>query len=216
MCITIGHDSAWAIWRVANGEKLLQLPVPSALQSNKADQFRPKFVRFTRLGRANYVFVAVFVPLTRGTKNQRSFVSLWSYNATHNTCANLVTAPAVAEVASALCTAGDFTAVGTLSGSVAVFDTHSMRRLYLAAQSHDIFVTAVALLAPTAPPDQQLPRIPLVAGTDFAAICYSVSADQTVQMHGVRHEDGASITAYCVWLSVMASALYLLRVVCGL
>lgn len=36
---------------------------------------------------------------------------------------------------------GNFTAIGTLSGSVGIFDTHEMKALYMAHETHGIFVT---------------------------------------------------------------------------
>lgn len=48
--MTIGHDNHWYVWRTADATKLLELPVPEQL-SGKALTFRPRFVRFTQLGR---------------------------------------------------------------------------------------------------------------------------------------------------------------------
>lgn len=42
--------------------------------------------------------------------------------------------------------AGDYTALGTLGGSVGVYDTHTFRRLYYAPETHSIFVTSVCVL----------------------------------------------------------------------
>lgn len=36
---------------------------------------------------------------------------------------------------------GGFTAIGTLSGSVGIYDTHEMKALYFARETHGIFVT---------------------------------------------------------------------------
>lgn len=41
---------------------------------------------------------------------------------------------------------GDYTALGTLGGSVGVYDTHTFRRLHYAPETHSIFVTNVCVL----------------------------------------------------------------------
>lgn len=41
----------------------------------------------------------------------------------------------------ALSECGNYTAIGTISGSVGIYDTHEMKILYFAREAHSIFVT---------------------------------------------------------------------------
>uniref|UniRef100_A0A914VN75 Uncharacterized protein n=1 Tax=Plectus sambesii TaxID=2011161 RepID=A0A914VN75_9BILA len=90
-------------------------------------------------------------PFQRGSKNQRSFLVLWAYSKERNICRPIVIKAACEEAISKLSVSecGDFTAIGTMSGSVGVFDTHEMKRLLYAEGTHGIFVTGLEFVPTT-------------------------------------------------------------------
>ncbi|KAK6013145.1 WD domain, G-beta repeat protein, partial [Ostertagia ostertagi] len=94
---------------------------------------------------------------------------------------------------SSLCVSscGNFTGVGSMGGSVYIFDTHEMKELIAFKETHGIFVTAVEFLDRTASDIKSLvqqpasgpPRnVPGPGAVVARASLISLSADQTIQV----------------------------------
>jgi hypothetical protein len=60
----------------------------------------------------------------------------------------------------------------------------------------------------------------VVAGTlcaDYACVCVSISADQSIQLHTVAHNgDRQLFSGYLLWLALVCTFLYIFLVICGL
>lgn len=105
---------------------------------------------------------------------------------------------------------GNFTAIGTMTGSIGLYDTNDMRRLLYVPQTHDIFVTGVEFLPQRAMDVDDVADQSIGIGADSRATIISLSADQTVQMHTLPYatESSAPISAYLLKLSCASALLY--------
>lgn len=106
---------------------------------------------------------------------------------------------------------GEFTAIGTMGGSVGVFDTHEMKRLMFAPATHGIFVTGVEFVPPNSAdiavtPNEKTPGV----ASEYRAAIVSVSADQTVQWHVVPFRDRgvAPFSTFIMKVTCVAAAAY--------
>uniref|UniRef100_A0A0N5A8H2 WD_REPEATS_REGION domain-containing protein n=1 Tax=Syphacia muris TaxID=451379 RepID=A0A0N5A8H2_9BILA len=205
-------DGNVCFWDVLSGKKLTILPsVPGF-----SNDHRVRSAQFTNLNSANIVFVVAYNQKKRTSKS-KSYLSLWAFNREKLACKLILLRMACSELISTMTISdcGNFTAIGTLSGSVGVYDTHEMRAIYFAQETHSIFVTGTILVFPAMNNDnsygtvQFLPKVANdVAGSDIngqpnqnyetrkrptipgiashlSVAVTSVSADQTVQLHSV-------------------------------
>ncbi|CAG9535068.1 unnamed protein product [Cercopithifilaria johnstoni] len=212
LCISVGHDATVYIWNTTNGEKICSLPVPREI----GDGFKVRSVRFTILGSKNAIFLATYNQI-RLTKKAVSHVVLWAFNNERNFCRPILVREACRETISALAVSecGNFFAIGTMDGSVGIYDTHELKLLHFAQKTHGIFVTAVEFL-PKRTHDfgplngenvRQRPHYPGVA-SEYRAAVISLSADQTLQFHAVPFLKSASFTYFLCKLSLLAFFLY--------
>uniref|UniRef100_A0A915Q5I3 Uncharacterized protein n=1 Tax=Setaria digitata TaxID=48799 RepID=A0A915Q5I3_9BILA len=193
LCISVGHDAAVYIWNTTNGEKICNLPIPEEV----GDGFRVRSVRFTVLGSKNTIFLAAYNQI-RLSKKAVSYVALWAFNHERDVCRPILVRKACRETISVLAVSdcGNFFALGTMDGSVGIYDTHELKALHFARKTHGIFVTAVEFLpqwtydfGPLSGESDRhqglISKNPLYPGvaSEFRAATISLSADQTVQLH---------------------------------
>ncbi|CAI5438221.1 unnamed protein product [Caenorhabditis angaria] len=187
--ISIGSDGTSSIWCTKTGEKLLDLPFPSELSKG----FKMRSIRCTNLGAAsnNNVFVAAYNSISRSSKDMASYVALWAFNMERKAARPFVVkivakGEAVSSLAVSDC--GNFVAIGTMSGGVAVFDTHEFKRLLYSPETHGIFVTGlefVNTVAGNISDDTSLSPVGPGAASGYQTTVLSLSADQSVQLHRV-------------------------------
>ncbi|VDK83581.1 unnamed protein product [Cylicostephanus goldi] len=80
--------------------------------------------------------------------------------------------------------------MGSMGGSVFIYDTHELKQLAAFKETHGIFVTAVEFLDRTASdvlslipqPNKDRPRLVAGPGSIARASIISLSADQTIQV----------------------------------
>ncbi|KAL3990684.1 WD domain G-beta repeat family protein [Acanthocheilonema viteae] len=205
LCISVGHDATVYIWNTADGEKICSLPVPKEIGHG----FKVRSVRFTVLGSKNTIFLACYNQI-RLTKKAVSHVVLWAFNNERNVCRPILVREACKETISALAVSecGNFFAVGTMDGGVGIYDTHELKLLYFAHETHGIFVTAVEFLPQkthdfgpfSGENERQRSHYPGVA-SEYRAAVISLSADQTVQFHAVPFVKPTPFT-YFLWKMV--------------
>uniref|UniRef100_F1L5W7 Prolactin regulatory element-binding protein n=1 Tax=Ascaris suum TaxID=6253 RepID=F1L5W7_ASCSU len=211
--VSIGHDAHVYLWAMNDGKKLMELPHLTDI----GKQFRVRSIRFTILGSANVIFVAAYNQIRRSSKSI-SYLALWAFNRDRCVCKSILVKEACRETISTLAVSecGNFTAIGTLSGSVGIFDTHEMKALYMAHETHGIFVTGIEFLPrrtvdflPLRDYDGSRQRVtyPGIA-SEYRAAIVSLSADQTVQFHAVPFSQPSSFTAFTLKLSIIAALLY--------
>ncbi|KAF1770828.1 hypothetical protein GCK72_002652 [Caenorhabditis remanei] len=186
--ISVGAEGAF-LWSKQTGERLLDLQFPIEI----ARGFKMRSARCTPLGNANgsTVFVAAYNSISRGSKDQACYLSLWTFNSQRKVARPIVTKliaknQAISSLAVSDC--GNYTAVGTMSGGVGVFDTHEFRRLYFAPESHGLFVTGIEFVSKVAPSNcedirQETPGI----ASGFRCAVVTLAADKTMQLHRVPH-----------------------------
>ncbi|CAG02780.1 unnamed protein product, partial [Tetraodon nigroviridis] len=134
----------------------------------------------------------VQIPHKRDRKRPPCYITKWD----GRTFLPMLTAPCGAEVISTLAVSdsGTFLGLGTVTGSVAIYITFSLQRLYYVKESHGIVVTDLAFL-----PDSLNGRN--LRGDNETAML-SVAVDSRCQVHAVPNPS---------WLPV-----WLVLVLCGL
>ncbi|VDM45120.1 unnamed protein product [Toxocara canis] len=219
--VSIGHDARVYLWAVSDGKRLMELPVLPDI----GKEFRVRSIRFTALGSVNVIFVAAYNQIRRSSKSI-SYLALWAFNRDRCVCKPVVVREACRETISTLAVSecGNFTAIGTLSGSVGIFDTHEMKALYMARETHGIFVTGIEFLPhrtvdflPLRDRDASRQRVafPGVA-SEYRTAIVSLSADQTVQFHAVPFSRRSSFTLFMLKLSIVTAFIYyLIWFLCG-
>ncbi|EJW86635.1 hypothetical protein WUBG_02454 [Wuchereria bancrofti] len=212
LCISVGHDTSVYVWNAVNGRKICSLPVPNEIGAD----FRVRSVRFTILGSKNTIFLATYNQI-RLAKKAVSYVALWAFSNERDVCRPILVREACKETISALTVSGcgNFFAVGTMDGSVGIYDTHELKLLHFVQKTHAIFVTAVEFLpqktydfGPLSDENErQCSHYPGVA-SEYRTAVISLSADQTVQFHAVPFLKQTSFTSFLCKLSLLAFFLY--------
>ncbi|KAK6112760.1 WD domain G-beta repeat family protein [Brugia pahangi] len=200
LCISVGHDTFVYVWNAVNGRKICSLPMPNEIGAD----FRVRSVRFTILGSKNTIFLVTYNQI-RLAKKAVSYVALWAFNNERDVCRPILVREACKEIISALAVSGcgNFFAVGTMDGSVGIYDTHELKLLYFAHKTHTIFVTAVEFLpqktydfGPLSDENtRQCSHYPGLA-SEYRTAVISLSADQTVQFHAVPFLKQTSFTSF--------------------
>lgn len=202
--ISVGAEGAF-IWSTQTGARLLDLQFPIEISRG----FKMRSIRCTPLGKAsnNTVFVAAYNSISKGSKDQASFLSLWAFNSERNVARPVVTkllakGQSISSLAVSDC--GNFTAVGTMSGSVLVFDTHECRRLYFSPESHGLFVTGIEFVSRTSPSiceDIQSETPGIASGFQSAVV--TLAADKTMQLHRVPYPQPQPFSEYLLIISLV-------------
>ncbi|KAK6021326.1 WD domain, G-beta repeat protein, partial [Ostertagia ostertagi] len=187
--ISVGHDGIAKMWDMSLGTLIREVPQPSEC----ATGYKVRSVRCTPLGNgSNLVFVAAYNAISL-TSKRKSFLALWAYSREKQALRTVVVrSTGRGDGVSSLCVSscGNFTGVGSMGGSVYIFDTHEMKELIAFKETHGIFVTAVEFLDRTASDIKSLVQQPASGpprnvpgpGAVARASLISLSADQTIQV----------------------------------
>ncbi|EGT36909.1 hypothetical protein CAEBREN_10584 [Caenorhabditis brenneri] len=203
--ISLGAEGAF-IWNAESGERLLDLQFPIEI----ARGFKMRSVRCTPLGNAtgNTVFVAAYNSVSRGSKDQAAYLSLWSFNPDRKVARPIITKlmaknQAISSLVVSEC--GNFTAVGTMSGSVGVFDTHEFRRLYFSPETHGLFVTGIEFVTKSAQSIcEDIPRETPGVSSGFQTAVVTLAADKTMQLHRVPYPQPQPFSEFLFIISLIS------------
>lgn len=193
--ISVGHDGVAKMWDMNLGTLIREIPMPN----DCATGYKVRSVRCTPLGSgSNLVFVAAYNAVSI-TSKRKTYLALWAFSReTQSLRTVTVRSTGQGDGIASLCVSscGNFTGVGTMGGSVYIYDTHEMKQLAAFKETHGIFVTAVEFLDRTAadvaslitqPPSGPPRKVPGPAYGARASLI-SLSADQTIQVHNLPKE----------------------------
>uniref|UniRef100_A0A915DNI3 Uncharacterized protein n=1 Tax=Ditylenchus dipsaci TaxID=166011 RepID=A0A915DNI3_9BILA len=195
------------------------------------DAFKIRSLKFLPLDKTgkNAIFIVAYNQRVR-TSKEISYLALWAYSKQDKACHLISLKKACNETISCLASSecGNYTCIGTMSGSVAIYDTHNLKcPLYWQAQAHSSFVTSVEFL-PQRSYDfsygriQQEPSsnkkestkcfLPGVCASSRASVM-SLSVDMTVQLHSIEYPSlsqfSGTTTGVLLKLAVWSLVLYL-------
>ncbi|GFN97213.1 prolactin regulatory element-binding protein [Plakobranchus ocellatus] len=168
--VTVSRDKNGSVWSVKDGKKVIDL----VWNQKTTDPYRFRACRFGLIEgkKDKFNLYSVNIPVTRSSSNH-CFISLWDASK----FALKKTVRAGPDVISALAVSpeGIFLGVGTISGSISVYITFSLQRLYHVKEAHSIFVTGLDFL-----PASEATRA--VTG-DHNYNLVSISADNMIRLH---------------------------------
>ncbi|EPB72151.1 UDP-glucoronosyl and UDP-glucosyl transferase [Ancylostoma ceylanicum] len=214
--ISVGHDGIAKLWDMNLGTLIHEVPFPTEC----AKGYKVRSIRCTSLGTgSNLVFIAGYNPVSLSSKRV-SFLALWVFNRERNAIRTIVVrSTGQGDGIASLCVSscGNFTGMGSMGGSVFIYDTHEMKQLAAFKETHGIFVTAVEFLDRIAPdvlslvpqPSPDKPRLAKGPGAIARASIISLSADQTIQVHHLPFEK-RSTTSFLIKLFLLSIVLYYL------
>jgi WD40 repeat protein len=193
-------------WDADSGEEKAVLPcLPGS-----GDAFKVRSLRFLNVGsKQNAYFVAAYNQKVQ-SKQCETYLAIWGFDKTKNSFHLKQKQKAGNEIISTLsvCPSGDYIAVGTSAGSVAMFDTHTLQRIYIAAETHKNFVTAVEFL-----PQRTLD----IAGETLPGVCseamcsvVSVSVDNEIQIHRALFPEETAFSTQLLRIALHCLILYFL------
>ncbi|XP_005098336.1 prolactin regulatory element-binding protein [Aplysia californica] len=168
--ITVSRDTNGSVWNAKDGKKITDLVWNQ--KTDGAYRFRACRYGLIEGKKDKYNIYSVNIPVTRSAKNQ-CFISLWdcgkfSIKKTAKTGSEVISSFTVSKE-------GVYLGVGTISGSVAVYISFSLQKLYMVKEAHSIFVTGVEFM-----PSSEAARA-VTGDQDFNLL--SISADNTVRLH---------------------------------
>ncbi|KAH9491729.1 hypothetical protein Btru_045662 [Bulinus truncatus] len=168
--ITISRDKNGSVWNTSNGKKVTDL----IWNQIKTEAYRFRACRYGLIeGKQDkFNFYTVNIPVTRSAKSL-CYISLWDNS--KFSVKKCVSAGNEVVSAFAVSNEGIYLGVGSISGSVSVFISFSLQRLYHVKEAHSIFVTSVEFL-----PCSEAARA-VTGNQDFNLL--SVSADNTIRLH---------------------------------
>ncbi|KAK7099887.1 guanine nucleotide-exchange factor SEC12-like [Littorina saxatilis] len=183
--VTVSRDNTGCVWNTKNGTKHSDL----VWDYSEAAQYRYRCCRYGSIENKKDKFnlYTVSIPIKRSSSNpQPCFILMWdkdTFKVKRGTNAGT-------EVLSALAVSDDgvYLGVGSISGSVSVYISFSLKKLYHVKEAHSIFVTGLEFL-PASEATQAI-----VGQQDFSLL--SVSADNTVRLHQAPERGFISI----VWI----------------
>ncbi|XP_025109805.1 prolactin regulatory element-binding protein-like isoform X1 [Pomacea canaliculata] len=169
--VTVSRDGTGMVWNVKDGQHHCDLLWPV----KEAVHYRFRCCRYGLIEgkKDKFNLYTLSIPVKRSSKPDLCYISLWDSNSiqmkkTANTGTEVLSALAVSDD-------GIYLGVGTISGSVSVYISFSLQRLYHVKETHSIFVTGLEFL-----PMSEATRA-IVGSQDFSML--SVSADNTIKIH---------------------------------
>ncbi|KAK6165624.1 hypothetical protein SNE40_022517 [Patella caerulea] len=179
--VTVSRDHTGCIWSAESGKKITDLILP------KVENYRFRSCRYglSSSKKDKYNIYTIAIPARQSSKPLPCYLTSYSdkYTVRKQSAAGT-------EILSSLAVSDDgvFIGLGTISGSVAVYISFSLQKLYCLKAAHSIFVTGLEFM-----PNSENCQA-LTGGKDFTLL--SVSADNTIKLHQVSPR--GSISA--VWL----------------
>lgn len=226
------------LWNLDNNiddenRQILVLPVETGAKEPLTSKFKVRILRFTNLDKTSRcaVFVTAHNQCVR-TSKEISYLTLWSHMKGTNICRIVESRTAFKESISCLeiSECGKFTAIGTLAGSVGIFDTQTLQSLLFIRNCHQQFVTALAFIPEKSYDIKDLGRIGegntsavtnnhmppgrcfvpgICAATSRAAIV-SLSVDNRIMVHQLPFPDQSTFTGFLLQLSIFIAFVYTL------
>ncbi|XP_060905553.1 prolactin regulatory element-binding protein isoform X1 [Labrus mixtus] len=195
--VTVGRDFACSVWsgnQLAMGLKWFET------MPHIADKtYRYMACRFGKVEDQKDALrlYTVQIPHKRDRKPPPCFITKWD----GRSFLPMLTAPCGSEVISSLAVSdsGTFLGLGTVTGSVAIYISFSLQKLYYVQESHGIVVTDLAFL----------PEHRQIRGNNEAAML-SVAVDSRCQVHTVTNRRSFPIWLVLFFCGVMVVAAVLL------
>ncbi|KAL3870130.1 hypothetical protein ACJMK2_042741 [Sinanodonta woodiana] len=168
--VTVSRDNKCCVWNTKDGSKFTEVKWP-----DQKNEYRFRACRYGLIegNKEKFNMYTINIPCKRLTKPVPCFLTMWDSSNFKvkkilNTGAEVLCSLAVSKD-------GVYIAVGTISGSVAVFISFSLQKLYSLREAHSIFVTGLEFL-PVSEGAQAV-----TGNQDFTLI--SISADNTIRIH---------------------------------
>lgn len=166
---SVSRDNKGCIWQMKDGHRFIDL-----VWNYKADtKYRIRNCRYGRIidQKDKYRLYTTHIPAVMSSKSQ-CYITSWETETYKikkvvSTGYEIISSLAVSED-------GTFLAVGTISGSVSVYISFSLQRLYHVSTAHKTFVTGLEFT----------PASTISSLFDFTLL--SISADNQIKMHQVN------------------------------
>lgn len=180
--VTVGRDFVCSVW--SGNQLAMSLKWFETVPNMAEKTYRYIACRFGKVEdqKDTLRLYTVQIPHKRDRKPPPCFITKWD----GRSFLPMLTAPCGSEVISTLAVSdsGTFLGLGTVTGSVAIYISFSLQRLYYIQESHGIVVTDLAFL----------PEHKHIRGNNKAAML-SVAVDSRCQVHTV-----ANRRSFPVWL----------------
>lgn len=180
--VTVGRDFVCSVW--SGNQVAMSLKWFETVPNMAEKTYRYMACRFGKVEDQKDALrlYTVQIPHKRDRKPPPCYITKWD----GRSFLPMLTAPCGSEVIStlALSDSGTFLGLGTVTGSVAIYISFSLQRLYYIQESHGIVVTDLAFL----------PEHKHIRGNNEAAML-SVAVDSRCQVHTV-----ANRRSFPVWL----------------
>ncbi|KAL8572247.1 hypothetical protein ACOMHN_022484 [Nucella lapillus] len=193
--VTVSRDNTGCVWNTKNGTKVCNLVWNHA----NAKQYRYRCCRYGVVEgqKGQFHLYTLSIPLQRSASHPSPcYITLWD----RDTFKVKKGVSAGNEVLSSLAVSNDgvYLGVGSISGSVSVYVSFSLQRLYHVKEAHSIFVTGLDFM-----PTSEATRA-IVGRQDFSLL--SVSADNTIRLHQMPERGSISV----IWVALGSLLLILL------
>lgn len=169
--VTISKDNSGIVWNAKDGKKHTDLKW--AAKTTEQYRFRGCCFGCVEGDKEKINLYTINIPSRRAVKPLPCYVTKWDCTSFKSSKIEKTGT----EILSALCVSadGDYLGLGTISGSVSVYISFSLQKLYHVPASHGIFVTGVEFL-PTSSSTRAV-----TGKHDFNLL--SISPDYMVQIH---------------------------------
>ncbi|CAL1546051.1 unnamed protein product [Lymnaea stagnalis] len=168
--ITVSRDKNASLWGANNGKKISDIFWTQ--KSSELYRFRACRYGLIEGKKDKFNFYTVNIPVTRSAKSH-CYIGLWDSSKYLLKKAASVGTEVVS--AFAVSNEGIYLGVGSISGSVSVYVSFSLQRLYHVKEAHSIFVTNVEFM-----PCSEAMKV-ITGNQDFNLL--SISADNTIRLH---------------------------------
>ncbi|XP_068603339.1 guanine nucleotide-exchange factor SEC12 [Brachionichthys hirsutus] len=196
--VTVGRDFSCSVW--SGNQLATRLNWLETKPQTPEKSYRYMACRFGKVEDIKDALrlYTVQIPHKRDRKPLPCYLTKWD----GKSFLPMLTAPCGAEVISSLAVSdsGTFLGLGTVTGSVAIYITFSLQRLYYVKESHGIVVTDLAFL-PDSPNSRNLE-----GGNETAML--SVAVDSRCQVHAVPNRRSLP-----VWLVLLVCGLAVVGIV---
>ncbi|XP_052255731.1 prolactin regulatory element-binding protein-like isoform X1 [Dreissena polymorpha] len=194
--VTVSRGNTFSVWNTADGKRHMDVEWPG-----KAGMHRFRACRFgVRDGslEKGHNLYTINIPVQRSSKPDPCFLAQWD----GETFKPRLIMNAGTEVLSAMAVSPDgvYVGVGMMSGSVAVYISFSLQKLYYVKEAHNIFVTGLSFL----PVSESVAAVS--DAQDFSLL--SISADNTVRLHQEPTRASYSAVVLIVGLLFMIAAFF--------
>ncbi|BFY99261.1 hypothetical protein BsWGS_02301 [Bradybaena similaris] len=190
--ITASRDKSGCVWSSVDGKKVSDL----AWTQKTSAPYRFRACRYGLIEgkRDKFNFYTVNIPVTRSAKSP-CYISAWDSG--KFSLRKAVSAGTDMVSSFAVSNDGIYLGAGYISGSVSVYISFSLQRLYHVNEAHSIFVTGVEFL-----PASEMAKA-ITGNQEFNLL--SISADNTVRLH-----QDPERTSYNPALIILAAALIII------